>query len=48
MFKKKTGPGQIRNQELCHPTRIRYHQAKCARCTTKFEFNMNQGTSGVQ
>ena len=44
-FAKKTGPRQIRTQTLWRPRRIRYHQAKCAKGTTKFEFIMNQGTT---
>ena len=27
-FEKKTGPGQIRTQDLCRPRHIRYLQAK--------------------
>ena len=45
---KKTGPGQIQIQDFCRPKRNRYHQAKCARKTPKFEFIMKQGTSGIQ
>ena len=41
----KTGPGQIRTEDLWRTRRIRYHQAKCARETTKVEFIMSQGTT---
>ena len=47
-FEKKTGPLQIRTQDLCHPSRIRYLQAKCARNAKKFEFYVSQGESCEQ
>ena len=39
---------RILKQDLCLPRRTRYQQANCARDTTKLDFIMNQGTSGVQ
>ena len=44
-FEKKTGPAQIRIQDICRPGLIRYHNSKRTRHTTNFEFNMNQGTT---
>ena len=35
---KKNRPGHFRTQDLCRPTRIRYHQTKCAGDAQKFDF----------
>ena len=43
-LKKKTGPGQNRNQDLHRPRVILYLQAKLAGNAKKFEYIMKQGT----
>ena len=45
LFEKKADLGQIQIQDLCRPMRIRYHQAKGSRDTTKSEFIIKQGTT---
>ena len=42
-LKKKTGPSQIRTQDLCRPRHIRYLQAKTAGNAKKIEYIMKQG-----
>ena len=36
LFEPEHFSGQIQTNNLCHPRRIRYDQAKCERDTTKF------------
>ena len=43
-LKKKTGPGQIRPQNLCRPRRIRNLQSNCSWDDWKFEFIMSLDT----
>ena len=42
-FEKKTGPGQIRTQDMCRPKNIRYPQAKLTGNVKIFEYVMKQG-----
>ena len=42
---RKTGPGQIRIEDLGRPKHIHYLQAKLTEKAWKFEFIMNQDTS---
>ena len=38
-------PGQIRNQNLCRPSRTRYLQANLTQKAKKIEYIMKQGTT---